>query len=222
MERPSIAPLVRYLGLHTYDAGEAARMVSDLPIFLNLRQLVVGEGSYPFVPFYYLPPYEGANLTKLTYRSGSVHDLARLMSVLPHLKVLRAGGFMYQRHVEPPKDMNISCRLETVSLHHSPRYSTTLFEWMFEHSKESIRYLTVSKSHTLFKDILPFLHNARTLTIEIKTTKQASKIGTDQYDLATNMAQFKRLEKVSVYFCTTCKGFGLHIYSSPSFSFSLP
>lgn len=222
VETSSVAPLVRYLGLHTYNAGEAARMVSDLPFLPNLSELLVGEGSYPFVPFYYLRPYEGANLTKLAYRSGSVQDLARLMSVLPHLKVLRAGGFLYQRHVNPPEDMAITCRLENVSLHHSPRYVPTLFEWMFQHSKESIRHLTVSKSHTLFKDILPFLHNAHTLTIEIKTTKQASKTGTDQYDLATNLARFKRLEKVSVYFYVRCEGFRLNVHGAPLLFFSLP
>ncbi|KAK9897221.1 hypothetical protein P389DRAFT_209741 [Cystobasidium minutum MCA 4210] len=173
--RPSIAPLVRYVGIHSYDPGEAAEIVSRLPLLPNLSCLIASEGSYPCKSFKFIPPYQGQSLTKLDYRSGSVQDLARLMSVLPHLKELKAGSFMY-----------------------AMRYVPDLFEWMFRSSKDSIQHFTILRSPKIFKDTLGCFINAKSLTLELRKITNEAKINMDLYELATNLARFPKLEKLTL------------------------
>lgn len=119
------------------------------------------------------------------------------MSVLPHLKELKAGSFMYAMRCAPPEDvLSISCQLESVTLFHSPRYVPDLFEWMFRSSKDSIQHFTILRSPKIFKDTLGCFINAKSLTLELRKITNEAKINMDLYELATNLARFPKLEKV--------------------------
>lgn len=191
-----LACLVRYLDIHTYEIGLAAHLLANTPPFPHLKYICVSESSYPPKPLKYLPPYQSNSVTCLRYTSGSLHDLGLLMSMLPHLTTLHAGGWPYATHIDIPEEIKIVCKLRKVRFHLALRYKAKYLGWLLGSSVDSMEELSIKRAAHLLEEGIQYFEGVKRMSLFLPNCANKGTGDTDYYNLKSTLIRFTRLEQV--------------------------
>lgn len=199
LQSRQIASLVRYF---TYLAEDrcAAFGLSELADMPELRSLIVAERTAGDIIKGGTRIPRNPKVTHLLYEGGDTHQLGELLVTLPSLQSLHVGRFIYSpSRNRPRRSIPVLCKLRQVTFQSVYHYDATLFDWMFESSKESIEHLTVANYGSLLNDLIPYFGQARRLDLTIKKNVFGVPEDPVQYQLSAILPRFPLLREVSPY-----------------------
>ncbi|KAK9897220.1 hypothetical protein P389DRAFT_168975 [Cystobasidium minutum MCA 4210] len=200
LKKPHLAAHVRYLCLKPEEIS-AAWHLTDLGKLPNLRCLVVQQTQLPDGAWERsLPPQIGVNLRHLLYEGGTARSLGQMLAMLPHLKSLHVGRFLYTSHkTAAPLNNPVTCHLRQVTFQSVYHYDADLFEWMFASSQGSIEHLTIAHFGSLLNDVIPYFGQAKRLDLTVKNNVFGVPEEPDHYQLSAILPRFTRLEELHLH-----------------------
>jgi len=197
LKTPHIAQLIRYLALKS-DSHCGAIGLSALGDMPALQCLIVKDAIVGDVFSAPLRSQPSNLLSHLLYEGGDTHQLGELLTVLPSLTSLHVGRFSYSpRRCSGPRFAPIVCKLQQVILQSVYHYDSTLFDWIFASSKDSVEHLIIANYGSLLNDVIPYLSQAKRLELTVKKNVFGVPEDPDQYQLSAIIPRFPRLEEVS-------------------------